>query len=304
MSRWFRHYAGMMRDEKLVSAALRSKQPVERVVWVWGVILESAAELNDDGRYEVDFAEMSYFLRATEEDLAAISDALHQLGRLSGGAVAKWGERQFQSDRSAERQQRYRERHKKSGDSEKAEGDGQVTSPSRHSDAPETETYTETEKKVSRRVASATTPKDDDFEEFWKAYPRRKGDNPKQPASKVFSALIKQGSDPKAIIAGVKIAAARNRDKIGTEYIPQAVKWLRDRRWEDHLAQGEKTNLATPERDWRAIVERYRDRELWTAPGPEPGYAGCQAPSDILREFGFLPSENVARETSECPAPT
>lgn len=39
MSRWFRHYAGMMRDDKLVGAAIRAKQPVERVVWVWADVV-------------------------------------------------------------------------------------------------------------------------------------------------------------------------------------------------------------------------------------------------------------------------
>lgn len=72
------------------------------------------------------------------------------------------------------------------------------------------------------------------FEEFWKAYPQRKGDNPKAPAAKQFEAAVKQGADPQAIISGVKLACSRNRDKIGTEFIPQAVKWLRDRRWEDY----------------------------------------------------------------------
>lgn len=142
------------------------------------------------------------------------------------------------------------------------------------------------EKKVYRRVAKATTPVDETFEEFWKAYPSRKGDNPKAPARKLFSAFVKQGVDAQAIIAGVKAACARNREKIGTEFIPQAVKWLRDRRWEDYA--GASLNLTVIERDWRTIVARYRDHELWTAPGPEPGYAGCQAPDDVLREFGFL----------------
>ena len=43
MSRWFRHYAGMMRDDKLVRAAIKSKQSIERVLWIWGAVLESAA---------------------------------------------------------------------------------------------------------------------------------------------------------------------------------------------------------------------------------------------------------------------
>lgn len=100
MSRWFRHYAGMMRDDKLVRAALRSKQSVERVCWLWGAILESAAEFDDGGRYEIDHAEIAYFLRADESEVAAIEAALGALGRLEDGCVAKWKDRQFQGDRT------------------------------------------------------------------------------------------------------------------------------------------------------------------------------------------------------------
>ncbi len=158
MSRWFRHYAGMMRDEKLVRAAIKSGQPIERVVWVWGAILESAAEIDDNGRYEIDNAEMAWFLRVDERDLVSIQSALEALGRVSGGNVARWGDRQFLSDRSAERQRRYRERHQtpvRDG------GDAAVTSPSRHGDAPETETDTETEKKeVARARRASRLPED------------------------------------------------------------------------------------------------------------------------------------------------
>ena len=153
MSRWFRHYAGMARDDKLVRAALRAKQPVERVVWLWSVILESAAEIDDGGRFELDVAEVAYFLRADEADIGSVVDALEYGGRISQGAVVKWGDRQFQSDRSAERQRRLRERRKteRHGGDERAETeddrhhDQLVTSPSRHGDAPETETEADTE---------------------------------------------------------------------------------------------------------------------------------------------------------------
>lgn len=87
-------------------------------------------------------------------------------------------------------------------------------------------------KKDSRAVADAT--RTGTFEEFWKTYPKRKGANPKDPARKLFEAAIKQGAEPAAIIAGARRCAADDRDKIGTPYIPQAVKWLRDRRWEDY----------------------------------------------------------------------
>ena len=244
MSRWFRHYAGMMRDDKLVGAAIRAKQPVERVVWVWGAILESAAEVNDAGKYEFDAAEVAYFLRADEADICAIIDALTNAGRLSSGIVVNWSDRQFQSDRSATRQAAYRERKRArdGGCDEQVEpSDVTVTSQSRHGDAPETETDTETkaEKKTdSRSVAKATLPYASRFDEFWQAYPRRDGPNPRKPAEQRFNSLVKSGVDPQMLIdeARALCEAERKRGNIGTRFIPQAVTWLNQQRWSDHAA--------------------------------------------------------------------
>lgn len=149
MSRWFRHYAGMMRDEKLVGVAVRSRQTIERVVWIWGAILESAAEIDDAGRYELDTAEAAYFLRADESDICAVVDGLTAAGRLVGSVVAKWSDRQYQSDTSAERQARYRERKKKTtqqrdGDVLSEGGDVTVTSRDGEVTAQETDTDTDT----------------------------------------------------------------------------------------------------------------------------------------------------------------
>jgi hypothetical protein len=162
MSRWFRHYAGMMRDDKLVRVAIRSKQAVERVVWVWGAILESAAEVNGDGRYDFDAAEAAYFLRADEDELLAILNALESAGHVAEGAVVKWRDRQFKSDSSAERQSRYRKRHKAGDGDGQPEGssepsDAVVTSPSRHRDAPDTELETDTEDSVANATGKAVS---------------------------------------------------------------------------------------------------------------------------------------------------
>lgn len=149
MSRWFRHYAGLARDDKLVRAAMKSKQPVERVVWVWCAILESAAEVNDGGRYELDHAECAYFLRTDETDIADIERALVDIARVSAGVVARWSERQFESDRSADRTKRYRERLRSSRDGDVGEP---VTSQPVTGDVTVTHhrqsTETDTEKKV------------------------------------------------------------------------------------------------------------------------------------------------------------
>lgn len=159
MSRWFRHYAGMSRDEKLVSAAIRSKQAVERVVWVWGVLLESAAEVNDGGRFDVDADELAYFLRCGSEDVQAILTALETLGRVSGGHIPRWAERQFESDASRDRQKRYRDRKKtgtlRNGDVTRPSRDGEVTLQETET---ETETYTETKKEEDNPAASGARP--------------------------------------------------------------------------------------------------------------------------------------------------
>jgi len=173
MSRWFRHYAGMMRDEKLVRVALQCKQPVERVLWVWGAILESAAEINDGGKYDLDIAEAAYFLRADEADIKRIVECLIQLGRLSSDGVAKWRDRQFQSDISTDRVRRHRGRQDQGSDGTgngQSDGcNGDVTPVKRSGNAPETETNTESETKKRKKGAADA---DAGFIEFWNLYPR------------------------------------------------------------------------------------------------------------------------------------
>lgn len=144
----------MCRDEKLVRVALKAKQPIERVLWVWAAILESASEVNDNGRYDFDIGEASYFLRCDESDVGGICDALESLGRICEGMVSKWGDRQFSSDTSAERQKRYRDRKKTSdGDN----GDGYITSQLRDGDAPETDLETDLESEQKDMAAEAAS---------------------------------------------------------------------------------------------------------------------------------------------------
>ena len=146
MSRWFRHYAGMMRDEKLVRVAIKSKQPIERVLWVWGAILESASEIDDNGRFDLDPAEVAYFLRTDESDVGAVLDALADAGRVADDCVVNWGDRQFSSDRSKERQAAYRERKRAKNRGPVADdGDENVTVTSRDGEVTLQETETETE---------------------------------------------------------------------------------------------------------------------------------------------------------------
>lgn len=176
MSRWFRHYAGLARDDKMVRAALRSKQPVERVIWVWVAILESAAEINDNGRYDFDADEAAYFLRADADELRCIESALADLGRIDSGAVAKWGDRQFTSDTSTERVKRFRDRKNLRGNVADEDGERCETPVKRFSNAPEPETeanisiLTDGSPKPPKRQRTRIEYSED-YEGFWKAYP-------------------------------------------------------------------------------------------------------------------------------------
>lgn len=147
MSRWFRHYAGMMRDDKLVRVALKTKQPIERVLWVWGAILESAAEVDTFGKYDFDEAEAAHFLRVKPATIAGIVSALEAAGHIAENAVCKWKSRQFQSDRSKDRVAAHRAKKRSVTVEDTDEGDTgnvDVTLQKRHGNAPETETETYT----------------------------------------------------------------------------------------------------------------------------------------------------------------
>src|ERR1700682_6166474 len=117
MSRWFRHYTGMMRDPKFSVISIRTKQPVERVLFVWGCILESAAEQNDGGRFNIEADEIAYFLHCKPSPIQAIRDAFEREGLVKDSTVTKWTERQFESDTSAARTRewRHRQRHGDNG---------------------------------------------------------------------------------------------------------------------------------------------------------------------------------------------
>jgi hypothetical protein len=89
---------------------------------------------------------------------------------------------------------------------------------------------------------AATTAKLDSFDQFWLAYPKRKGANPKAQAKKKFTKLVDSGEDADKIIAGAKAYAAQESDKINTPFIAHALTWLNGRRWEDYEPEQPTTN--------------------------------------------------------------
>jgi hypothetical protein len=139
---------------------------------------------------------------------------------------------------------------------------------------------------VSRSVAVATRPSADAFEEFWKAYPRREGPNPRKPAEQKFNALAKTGVDPAMMIAAVKRMAAEQARDIGTRFIPQAITWLNQQRWTDHAAVA----FAASTPDKLAIedaVSIFAKTGQWSRHAPVADIS--QAPAELLAKHGLSP---------------
>lgn len=143
----------------------------------------------------------------------------------------------------------------------------------------------EEEKKKDPCAVVKPTRTDEKFEEFWKSLPKRDGANPKEPARRLFEAAVKSGEDPEAIIAGARQCARAESKNAGTPYIPQAVKWLRDKRWRDY---GQQIAEQGAPFDWEAVVKLKATIGVWSKhAGPEPGAVGCRAPAEILQKYGL-----------------
>lgn len=126
------------------------------------------------------------------------------------------------------------------------------------------------------------------FDEFWKEYPKRDGDNPRKPAEKKFNALVKTGVDAQVIIDGAKQAAAeaRRRNIFGTTFVPQAVTWLNQQRFLDCAAQA--LAVETTEPDWDAICKMYKTTGRWSRyGGNDPSSPNCRCPPEILQKYGI-----------------
>lgn len=153
MSRWFRHYAGLTADPKFGGIARRAKATKERVVFVWCCLLESAADANEGGAYGIDADSIADLLGCETAEIEAILQQFEAAGLIGAGRIAKWADRQFESDTSASRTRRYRER--------KRLGDDDVTSQAVTVTPPETETDTDTELPVEPPESHSEKPEPD-----------------------------------------------------------------------------------------------------------------------------------------------
>jgi hypothetical protein len=217
--RWYRAYVGTTTDKKLGAIALRAGVSRSVIVAAWHVILESAADANAGGECQCDEFDVSAALGEPLDAIQRVMVCFAEADMFRDGRVTAWRRRQYESDSSAERTKQWRDRNKTET---RRPCDVTVT-------PPDTESDTDTE---SKKVRARDLKRE--FEEFWKAYPKRKGSNRKSPAEKLFNAAVKSGAEPASIISGAKKFAESEATNVGTPYIPMATTWLNQRGWEDH----------------------------------------------------------------------
>jgi hypothetical protein len=128
---------------------------------------------------------------------------------------------------NAERQARYRDRQKQA-ESVTSNVTSNVTD-----DKKEIPPTPPKEKTTSlTNVREISSAREIDFERLRKAYPKRTGTDPREPARKAFLRLVQSGVDPELMIAGA--AAFREfRRNDDPKFTKQLVTWLNQRGWED-----------------------------------------------------------------------
>jgi len=112
----------------------------------------------------------------------------------------------------------------------------------------------------------------DPFEDFWRVYPSRgEHPNPQKPARQKFAALLEQGVDPAAIIAGAdRYRRITERNRTDQRFIAQATTFLSQERFDEPL---EASAQARDAGDAVAIAARKRIRQLRAAVAVDRGAA-------------------------------
>jgi hypothetical protein len=140
---------------------------------------------------------------------------------------------QLEARRSADRQRKARQRPVKSREVTGQNGTGRDPAPKKVSPEPPSKNNPTLE---TPNGVSTAAPSSDPFEEFWRAYPRREGENPKKPAKLSFERACRKGADPQRIIAAARVLASKH--PVPTAFVPQAVTWLNQERWNDAESTG------------------------------------------------------------------
>ncbi|WP_342711525.1 hypothetical protein AAFG13_06695 [Bradyrhizobium sp. B124] len=291
---WFRMHRATINDPKVMRLP-------EVMRWRWAAML---CLTSDDGLLP-SVADIAFSLRISEDDAAATLRHLHAavlFDEIEPGVYAahNWEAHQYKSDSSTARVQKHRDKLKQQGNVSSEERNVSVTPPEqnraeqKHSSRSVDRSASEPEQiDLEEAIAAKRGAEPSRFDEFWQAYPRRDGPNPRKPAETRFNSLVKTGLDPAMLIAAARKLAADEsaRGNVGTRFIPQACTWLNQQRWSDHAAVFALQTIGGEAAHEIAIedaVRMFARNGFWSRhAGPAPGLTGCRASAELLAKHGL-----------------
>lgn len=108
MTRWYRAYAGTIKDDKLAEAAVVAGCSRSVVIATWHAILESAAETAGGGRFDTTSRRVAAALGEPASVIEAVFSAMQEIGLVSGSEIPAWKRRQYESDNDFRRSPAWR----------------------------------------------------------------------------------------------------------------------------------------------------------------------------------------------------
>jgi hypothetical protein len=132
----------------------------------------------------------------------------------------------------------------------------------------------------------SASPSSEDFENFKKCYPRRKGNYGWKAAERKFNSLVKTGVSPAIIIAAAAKLSDTLRSKIGTEFIPMPASWLNSEDFLDAAVASFEPDQPA-KMDWDQALSTYKRTGQWSRYAPASDIN--QAPPEMLTKYGLLP---------------
>lgn len=217
---WFRMYHEFASDPKV---QMLSEPDQRRYVMLLCLRCSNGSvTLHDD--------EVAFQLRISNEEWTRTKETLIAKKLIDSDCQPiAWDKRQYVSDSSSKRVAAHRERKKK----EAKQACNVTVTP------PDTDTDTE-EDKENTLVPSAdgTSGYSSEFEEFWSAYPKREGNNPKKPALKAWNARLRSGVKAQELILAAKRYAEKSRSdgSYGTKFVKLASTFIGpDDHWREAL---------------------------------------------------------------------
>lgn len=283
MSRWYRAYAGTVKDDKLAEVSVIAGCSRSVAIAVWHAILESAAETDDGGRFETTPRRVAAALCEPLGSIQAVFDAMAEIAMIGGDSVTAWKARQYESDKSTERSRKHRE----------ARRNGVAALQGRCATPPDTETEADTEEtSTDVPVSSAPTveaiPRQAqpeagqgkiDYEEVQKWASGLVGSQPvalNLDISPIVT-LLRAGFSRERVEIGIRAACASRKDPVRS--------WKAFEGWIKNTS-AEQASIAKPivsdEARWARMLKSHAAGNWSDHWGQPPGSPGCKIPVSFI----------------------